>query len=498
MSIIEVIVSVPFLAVFAIAFGAPARLTALGSSFLTVALALLAAGRFSLSLEGRFQMESSHTILDVNCFPKVSLAFGVDGVSIVLMLLTALVGLAAILNAPAEEKITTRSPKSYYISCLLIGAGAMGAFCTTDLFFLYVFHEIALALTLLMIGDGFNSLRNEWKVLLFASAGSLFFLVGSILMVTKLGAKTLDFSDLIALARDAETGISVGEQGGIYLLLLIGFWILTGLFPFHHWLSSAFSKTPTTATMLHAGVLRSFGIYALLRLAEPALPHGSDDMRNLVLVLLLANIIGIGTMKFRRKSPDQMLSQFSIMFTGFAFLGIGSGTRTGNIGTVLFLFAHGLSIALLFALSGKLREKGKTPDINDPGGTASQFPRFALLFVIAGLAAVAVPGSATFPSLLMIFFGAFEIFSEIGNLTNTQCATILSIVGLGIAIARLPRAYRVIFPGNPKGGKFEFSGNEFIAVLILLVPLIVVGLIPELVIRFIRAATEGISLFGGN
>ncbi len=498
MSIIEFIVSIPFLAVLTIACGAPVRGTALVSAVLTASLTLLAACRFSLSMEGRFQMESSHTILDVSWFPKVSLAFGVDGVSIVLMILTALVGLAAILNAPAEEKIISRSPKYYYISCLLIGAGAMGAFCTTDLFFLYAFHEMALALTLLMIGEGIKGLRIEWKTMIFASTGSLFFLVGLILLLISLGAKTLDISDLIALARDTETAISVGDQGGIYLVLLIGFWIFAGLFPFHYWFSFALTKTPTPITMLHAGVLRSFGIYGLLRLAEPILPHGSDEMRNLVLVLLLSNIIGIGTREFRRKNPDQILSQFSIMLTGFALLGIASGTRTGLIGTVLFLFAHGLAIALLFALSDKLRENSKTLKINEPDKSAPHFPGFPFLFIVAGLAAIGIPGSASFPSLLMIFFGSFETLSEVGRLTNTQFAAILSIVGFGIAIANLPRAYRVIFSGNPNSEKLELAGSKFIAVMLLLVPLIIVGFAPEFVIRFIRAATEGISLIGGH
>ena len=166
MTILELIVFLPIVGALAVAFGSPARFTALGASVITALLALFAAARFQTSVEGTYQFSSSRALLDVDGFPELSLAFGLDGISLVLVLLTVLVLVAAILAAPAEEKITG-SPRLYYLSCLLIAGGAIGAFAATDLFFLYAFHELALIPTFLMIGlygKGENRLRTAWTI----------------------------------------------------------------------------------------------------------------------------------------------------------------------------------------------------------------------------------------------------------------------------------------------------------------------------------------------
>ncbi len=469
MSTIEITVLFPVLAALAIAIGSPVRMTALAGAFLTLAGAAISAAKLSLSVEGQFQLDTSHTLLKVAWLPEVNLAFGVDGVSIVMMILTALVLFAAIWNAPADS----HPGKFFYIACLLIGAGTMGAFCTTDLFFLYVFHALALILMIKMIatfGSNDNRKQQALKFGIFSGTGSIFLLIGLIMMVRGLGSESLDISELIGRGRDLETGISIGDQGMIYLFLLIAFTIFAALSPFQSGARTAFCSAPKSGAMLHIAVLKSFGIYGLIRVAIPILPHGASDMTGLMLLLSAASIIGVGMLAIRQKDNSQMPAYISVMFSGYAFLGIASGTRTGMIGVVLLLFSHGLCIALLIALSGQSAGRSR------------------VLSKLVVIAAIGLPGFAVFPAQLLIFFGAFESYS--GNTAPgfLQWIAMLAIGGLVIFAICLCRN----FDGTERRTPIE----EFGTALILLTPLIVVGFIPDLALRFIRAATEGISLFG--
>jgi len=174
-SLLEIIVLLPLLAALAIGLGAPARITALVSSGGVLFFSLLVALRFDRALEGTAQFVSSRSLWDLPGIPKLSLAFGVDGISLVLLLLAALVLLAAILVAPAEDSLKGRA-RLYYISLLLIGGGAIGAFLSTDLFFLYAFHELALIPTFLMIGifgHGEDRVRVAWTITIYLGGGRL-------------------------------------------------------------------------------------------------------------------------------------------------------------------------------------------------------------------------------------------------------------------------------------------------------------------------------------
>lgn len=175
-------------------------------------------------------------------------------------------------------------------------------------------------------------------------------------------------------------------------------------------------------------------------------------------------------MAIRQKDSNQMPAYISVMFSGYAFLGIASGTRTGMIGAVLLLFSQGLCLALLIALSGQSTGRNRV------------WYRL-VIFAVIGL-----PGFAIFPAQLLIFFGAFESYSGNGAPGFLQWIAMLAIGGLVI--------FAICLRGNFDKPEKKASIVEIGTALILLTPLIVVGFIPDLVLRFIRAATEGISLFG--
>ncbi|HRQ90143.1 MAG TPA: NADH-quinone oxidoreductase subunit M [Bacteroidia bacterium] len=496
MSTLELLVFLPLLAALAIGFGAPARATALGASILVLAITFSCLFRFHTTVEGvgTWQFASSRLLLDTPGFPKLSLAFGLDGISLVLVLLSAIVLLSAVLVAPCAAEIKG-SARLYYLSLLLIGGGALGAFCSTDLFFLYAFHELALIPTFLMIGifgHGSDRVRTAWTITIYLGVGSLVLLAGLLLAVWGLGGTTFDVAELVAAARTS--AIDATTQGWVFLLLLIGFGILVSLFPFHSWAAPAYAEAPTPVTMLHAGVLKKFGLYGLIRIALPLAPAGAEKWLNLLLILLLGNILYIGLVTIAQKKLDRMLGYSSVMHMGYIFLGIAAGNVVGISGAVLLMFAHGLSIALLFGMAGWMRERFGDLDFWKFGGLAKSLPRLGLLFGFAAFASIGLPGFANFAAEVAVFFGAFAGSADEPVMTWIRWATVGALWGVVISAVYMLRAYRGIFMG-PKPEKLEtpadLAWGDRIPLLILLVALIAVGFVPDLLNQFIRPAVNG-------
>lgn len=498
MSILEIIVFLPLVAALAIGLGAPARFTALGAAVINLLLSLVAAKQFKFTDEGSFQFASARPLIEMEGFPTLSLSFGVDGISLVLLLLSTLVLVAAVLVSPKEDSIRNSGAKLYYLSLLLIGGGATGAFLSTDLFFLYAFHELALIPTFLMIGifgHGENRVRTAWTITIYLGVGSLILLVGLILAVVQLGGTTFQLEELFALARNPETGIAADTQTWIFLLLLIGFGILVSLFPFHSWAPPAYSQAPTPVAMLHAGVLKKFGLYGLIRVALPIVPAGAETLTNLVLVLLLGNVIYLGLVTIAQRSLDRMLGYSSVMHMGYVFLGIAAANHIGVAGAVLLMFAHGVSIALLFALSGWIRDQFGTLRFDELGGIASKLPRLGLLFGFAAFASAGLPGFANFAAEVAVFFGAFSGMGE--QASWLQWTTIIALWGVVISAVYMLRAYRALFfgPVAPRmATPADLDWPTRVPILLLLVSLIAVGFVPELLNQFIRPAVEGLFL----
>src|SRR5437868_12537848 len=199
--------------------------------------------------------------------------------------------------------------------------------------------------------------------------------------------------------------------------------------------------------MLHAGVLKKFGLYGLLRLAIPLLPKGTHHWANLLVVLLLGNIIYVGLVTIAQKRLDWMLGYSSVMHMGYIFLGIASATILSTTGAVVLMFAHGLSIALLFALAGELRKQTGTLVFDELGGLGKVMPFASLAFGFGVFAAIGLPGLANFAGEIMIFFGAFKNGWEMAHFHLFQIATVLALWGVVISWVFLVRGYRMTLLG---------------------------------------------------
>ncbi len=490
--ILEALILIPILAAAALAFGAPARLTAIIAALVNVALAVVAAVQYDPATPG-YQLAVSTPVL---LKPEISLAFGLDGLSLVMVLLTVIVTLAAVWASPASVK--KGSIALYYASSLLISAGALGAFLATDLFFLYAFHELALIPTFLMIGIfGSGDRRTAaWKITIYLGVGSLVLLAGLAALQINLSPAGQPTFDLVKLtANVAKAGVCSCTQDLIFATLVAGFGILVSLFPFHSWAPQAYACAPTPTAMLHSGVLKKFGLYGLIRVALPLLPEGSRShwVLNILLILLLGNILYIGLVTVAQKHLDEMLGHSSVMHMGYIFLGIASWTAAGLGGAVLLMVAHGLSIALLFLLNGHLRDQTGTTHFSRFGGVAKQAPFLGLAFGMAAFASIGLPGFANFAGEVTIFFGAFG--SQTAGLWFAT-ATVLALWGVVISAVYMLRATRRIFMGEAPADApvvADLAGAGKLAAILLLVALLVLGFCPNLLLNLLKPALTALT-----
>jgi NADH-quinone oxidoreductase subunit M len=280
-------------------------------------------------------------------------------------------------------------------------------------------------------------------------------------------------------------------QRNIYLLLLVGFGVLVSLFPFHSWAPQAYASAPAPAAMLHAGVLKKFGLYGLLRLAFPMVPAGAEYWNNLLIVLLLGNIIYIGLVTIAQKHLDWMLGYSSVMHMGYIFLGFASANVLGTTGAAILMFAHGISIALLFAISGEVRQRTGTLAFADLGGLGKVMPFAGLAFGFGAFAAIGLPGFANFAAEIMVFFGAFQSGWEMERFHMFQIATVLALWGVVISAVYMLRAYRWTFMGRIAErckDLVDLRGSLRIPIALLIAAMLWVGVYPQSFVRILSPA----------
>jgi NADH-quinone oxidoreductase subunit M len=482
---LALLVLLPIAAFIAILLGAPARKTATAAGWINLALGLYAAfswksGFWSLSLP----------VLEN---PALHLSFGfIDGMSVVMVLLSVIVTIAALLSGKAPEG----KEKLYYGSSLLISAGALGAFAATDLFFFYAFHELALIPTFLMIGLLGRGDRKPiaWKITVYLGFGSMVLLAGLVWLAQATG--TYDITAMLAAVKGG-TKIDPATQKGIAALLIVGFGVLVSLFPFHSWAAPAYASAPAPTAMLHSGVLKKFGLYGLLRLAIPLLPIGMQDWLTPLLVLLLGNIIWVGFVTINQKRLDLMLGNSSVMHMGYIFLAIAALAAAGSPAVnaialpaaVLLMFAHGVSIAMQFSLADKIERSTGTLEMQDLGGLAKSAPKLAFLFGLVGMASIGLPGLANFAGESMVFLSAFRNYVPAHGLGPVQIACIIAIWGVVISAIYMLRAIRNIFHG-PTVRETEAAADltccDKLPAIILALALLAVGLYPNLLLNLLR------------
>ncbi len=504
---LSLLVLIPLAAFVAMLAGAPARKTAIAAGAANLTLGLWAAFTWQADI-----WAFSLPVLER---PAIHLAFGfIDGMSAVMVLLSVIVTFAALLSGKAPEGRETL----YYGSSLLISAGAIGAFAATDLFFFYAFHELALIPTFLMIGILGRGERREtaWKITLYLGFGSIVLLAGLVWLANLAG--TFDIPTMVKAAQEGTLAIDPAAQKGIAALLIIGFGVLVSLFPFHSWAAPAYASAPAPTAMLHAGVLKKFGLYGLLRLAIPIVPEGMNAWLIPLLVLLLGNILWVGLVTVNQKRLDLMLGNSSVMHMGYIFLAIaalaasyqgealagaiidgksvtlvspavGFTNDLAQPAAVLLMFAHGISIAMLFGLADRIERNTGTLELSNLGGLAKSAPKLAFLFGLVGMASIGLPGLANFAGEIMVFLSAFRNYDPAAGLGPVQIACILAIWGVVISAVYMLRAYRNIFQGETvrtTESAADLTPADRLPALLLAIALLAVGLYPNLLLHLLK------------
>lgn len=498
MSHLEFIIFIPLIAAIAIGFGAPARLTAMVAALADLVLSVIVLVQYQGQHlgDGGMAFKAAHTVLTV---PHIQFAVGADGISLTLTLLTTLVTLAAVWSTGDKDRI-------FYVATLLIATGALGAFLTTDIFFIYAFHELALIPTFLMIALHGHGARKEaaWRITIYLGVGSLILLLGLLGVVWYCspvvdGHRQLTF-DLIELLKHPlkADGEYAQFASANFFTLLVGFGTLVSLFPFHSWAAPAYAAAPTPIAMMHAGVLKKFGLYGLIRIAIPLLPTGAQApwVQNALLWMLLGNILVVGFITIHQRRLDDMLANSSVMHMGYIFLGLASGNALGHNGAVMLMFAHGISIALLFMLCGRLRNQLGTLEFENLGGIASNAPFLSLVFGIAAFASIGLPGLANFAGEVLVFLSTFQSFNGSTGFSFLQITTILSLWGVVMSAVYMLRAYRQIFFGGANSGRFisdPVAAQRF-PMFLLAAVLLVVGVYPAILLNLVQASVAALGV----
>jgi NADH-quinone oxidoreductase subunit M len=416
----------------------------------------------------------------------ISLKLGLNGISMPLFVLAGGVGFAAGLYAlqSGAERL-----KLYLMLLLIMLGGLMGVFASVDVFFFYFFHELALIPTFIMVGiwGGRDRSYAAMKMTIYLTVGAMISLLGLIALYVKSGASSFD---LIAL-RQHLAAHPLGEtvQNNIFGLLMFGFGILVSLWPLHTWAPLGYGAAPSSAAMLHAGVLKKFGLYGLVQIALPLLPAGLDHWAHPLAWLAVAgNVLVVGFITIAQRDLKQMLGYSSVMHMGYAFLGLATGSMVGAGGVVLLMVAHGFSVALLFLLATTVFHRTHTFTMEDMGGLALKAPVLAAFFVAATFASIGLPGFANFWGELTIFVALWK-FSPL--------ITTLAVAGVVIsAIYGLRSAARIFF-GQPAAHFSQVAAAhpvqdlnwaEKAPALVLLVALLFVGFWPKSITSAIDSA----------
>jgi NADH-quinone oxidoreductase subunit M len=416
----------------------------------------------------------------------VSYQVGVDGISVAMVLLTAVVFLAGGLVSWTIES----RPKDFYILLCALVAGVFGVFVSLDLFFFYFFYELAVVPMYLLIGY-WGSTNREYatmKLTLYLTAGAVVALIG-LLMLYFSGITEQPTFDLLEMraAVEAGGGLSLAQQNVLFPILLVGFATIAPMWPLHSWSPGGHAAAPAAASMMHAGVLMKLGSYAIIRIGMSVLPEGAVTWLPWVALLCCFNIIYGGYVAMSQRDMKFVIGYSSSSHMGYVLLGIASISVLGTSGAVFLMFAHGVMTALAFALIGFFYDQTHTRMLDDLGGMMHQIPFIGVLFMMTAMASLGLPGFANFASELMVIVGSWDIY---------PIATILAIFGLVIGATYLLRTVKSAFlgPPNPRWDHLRDATGlrERAPFLLLMGVLLLFGFYPVPLVNLITSGVEPI------
>jgi NADH-quinone oxidoreductase subunit M len=403
---------------------------------------------------------------------------GVDGISLLLILLTSLLTFLATLSS--WKAITVRV-KEYYAFMLILEVGMIGVFVSLDLVLFYVFWEVMLVPMYFLIGiwGGERRLYAAIKFFLYTLFGSVVMLVG--ILVLYFHYHTFD---LTVMLRSGSV-LPLALQSWVFLAFFLGFAIKVPMFPFHTWLPDAHVEAPTAGSVLLAGVLLKMGTYGFVRFSLPLFPDASRKFVPLLVVLALISIVYGALVSLMQRDMKKLIAFSSVSHMGFVMLGLFTFSPTAVKGAVLQMVNHGISTGALFLVVGVLYERRHTRLIADFGGLSSRLPLCAAVFLIMALSSIGLPGLNGFVGEFMILVGAWN--------TNWVWAAVAA-TGIVLSAAYMLWLYQRVMFGrldNPANESLrDLTAREFATFLPLVLLAFWIGVFPKPFLTLIDKPVE--------
>ena len=452
---------------------------ALGSSLVTLVVSLLMLTKYKFGVTG-FQLVSSHSWFK---FFNINFAVGIDGLALVLILLTTVLVPIVVVGGWNESEGGRWSVKTFYLLILVLESFMIGVFAATDVFLFYVIFEAMLIPVYFLIGGYGRGDRAAaaLKFLLYSLFGGLLMLaavIGIFMISANQGAASFDVTAL------SHIKISHTSQNWLFLGFFIAFAIKAPLFPFHTWLpGAARSATPGTSILV-LGVLDKVGTYGMIRFCLTLFPEATKTFAPYIIVLSLLSIIYGAFLAIGQKDLNSLIAFTSISHFGFIVLGIFALTSQGITGASLYMVNHGFSTAALFLVGGWMIERRKSTQIEDFGGLQRITPVMAWLFFIAGMSALALPGLSSFVSEFLVLVGTF---------TRYPAAAVIGTLGIVLAALYVLLLVQRSLHGPLKAGNEETHDlvlREKIAIAPVIAALVLLGFYPKPAIHVINPMTS--------
>ncbi len=421
---------------------------------------------------------------------NISYSLGVDGLSLLLVTLTAFLTPIAMLSSWKAIEVRV---KEYTIMLLLLETGMLGVFCATDLFLFYVFWEAMLIPMYFLIGvwGGGNRIYAAIKFFLYTMAGSLLMLVAIVWLgyyaSTQPGGQ---FTTALLKLYQIGPTIPLSVQMWLFLAFALSFAIKVPLFPFHTWLPDAHVEAPTAGSVILAGVLLKMGTYGLLRFCLPLFPQSTMLFLPYIAALAVIGIIYGALVSMVQTDVKKLVAYSSVSHLGFVVLGIVTLTEEGIQGSIIQMVNHGLSTGALFLIVGMIYERRHTRAISDFGGLAKVMPVFSTIFMIVCLSSIGLPGLNGFVGEFLILAGTFR------SSVLSPWFAIISSVGIILAAVYILWMYQRVIFGNvtkPENRDLkDLSAREVALLLPILLFIVWIGVYPGTFTNQSAQATKGI------
>jgi NADH-quinone oxidoreductase subunit M len=406
----------------------------------------------------------------------ISFAGGIDGISMVLVLLTAFLTPLIILSAFGNDY---KNSATFYSLILFMEAALIGVFTATDAFLFYLFFEAALipVYFLAAVWGGENRAKVTFKFFIYTMFGSLFMLVALVYLYYQTpGTHTSELTAFYNLQ------LSTQAQGFIFWAFFIAFAIKMPLFPFHTWQPDTYTEAPTQATMLLSGIMLKMGVYGLIRLLLPIVPSGVETWGMLAVILSVIGIIYGSIIAIQQRDMKRLIAYSSFAHVGLMSAGVFSTSANGLQGAMVQMLAHGINVVGMFYIVDLIQSRTKTRYLDQLGGISQSSPQFSIYFMILLLGSVALPLTNGFPGEFLLLSGVFNYNGWLGAIAG------LTIILGSVYMLRLYQKSMFGPKSNWVEGFKDLSMHERMVLLPLVIMVFWIGIFPNTFLKISEPA----------